>query len=390
MSTRPSSAAGRQHETTSAILDAARQVVAERGLSQLSLRVVAERAGVSVGTISYRIGDRATLVDALARRERAFVAAEADVWRSRLDPIDPRDADCLADLVDAWLGACATADRTPALMQSELVSAAHRDTALAEHVAAATQAQAGMWRALLGEGPDAERLGRRIAAYCVDERPFSILLDGDADYRLLRASTIRALLRGREQAPPPAADAWHARLVARLEEPSRAAFEAGEVPRGAKAAIAERIADRIMSGGIEALSHRAIAQALAMPVSSIAHHFPAQRDILLGGVETLYRRLRAEVSRADGASPAGFAVVALGHEMALAALRDPGFRPFAIDMRRRRAENVHLLMSQLLTGAPHADRALTQAYVMAMVGFALGGLAERKGGWDAEKVLARI
>jgi len=380
----------RPGDAGSAILDAAREVAVERGLGQLSLRVVAERAGVSVGTISYRIGDRGALIESLARREVVLTEAEASRWADRMGGIAPGNIDLLSDMVRAWLAACGHANRVPAVMQSELLSAAYRDARLAEPVAAITGAHTDMWGAMLDGWDEADRLARRIAAYCADERPFSTLLGADTDYGLLRASTIRALLRDRNAAPSSTTDAWHMRLVARLEEPARAAFDAGEPPHGAKAAIAEHIADMLIAGGIETLSHRSIAQALAMPVTSLAHHFPAQRDILLGGVEALYRRLRSEVQHAAGERPAGATVIVLGHEMALAARREPGFLPFAIDMRRRRAENVHPIISHILTGSEGADHALTQAYVMAMIGFGLGGLMGRERRYDYEEILRRI
>lgn len=390
MSKRSSSLAERPGDAGSAVLDAAREVVAERGLGQLSLRVVAERAGVSVGAISYRIGDRAALVESLARREVVLAKAQGAQWAHRMGGIAPGNVDFLSDMVGAWLGACGNADRVSALMQSELLSAAYRDAGLTEHVAAITAAHLGMWRAMLDGWDEADRLALRIAAYCADERPFSTLLGADTDYGLLRASTIRALLRDRNAAPSSTTEAWHMRLVARLGEPARAAFDAGEPAHGARAAIAERIADMIIAGGIETLSHRSIAQQLKMPVSSVAHHFPAQRDILLGGVEALYRRLRSEMEDTTGERPAGTAVVVLGHEMALAARREPGFLPFAIDMRRRRAENVHSIISRILIGGGDADHALTQAYVMAMVGFALGGLMGRDRRYDYEEMLRRL
>ncbi|WP_448662594.1 TetR family transcriptional regulator [Sphingomonas sp. CJ20] len=381
----PSSAEPRPRDPVSAILDAAREVVAERGLGALSLRVVAERAGVSVGTISYRIGDRAALLDALAQREAERAAGDCTGWGERVGRISTGDTAWLADVIDAWLQSCAGTGRTAAIVRSEMVSAAYRDAALAPLVTAITTAEWQMWQAMLADWPDPARLARRIAGYCVDERPFAILLADESAYALLRASTLRGLLRMPGVAGVSPASAWHMRLIGQLEAPARAAWDVGEAPGGARAAIAERIADRIIAKGLDAVSHRAIAQATAMPVSSVAHHFPTQRDMLLGGVEALYLRLRSEVRAAtDGAAdrPAGTAVVALGHEMALGALREPGFLPFAIDMRRRRAENVHAIVSRALNGSEEGDRAVAQAVVMGVIGSNLGGIGPREPGLD--------
>lgn len=388
------STAVRYDDPVTVILDAARDVVAERGLAQLSLRIVAERAGLSVGTISYRIGDRAALMDSLAEREAALAAAANADWADRIGSPPAGDAAALADLVTGWLRDCAGAERRTAIVQSELASAAYRDPALADAVSAITESQVAMWRALLAGWPNAARLAERIACYTVDERPFSILLDGIGAYALLRASTIRALLHGASGAARPGASQWHLHLVDLLGEPARAAWDAGDPPRGARATIADRIADLIVEHGLAPLSHRLIAQAMAMPASSVAHHFPTQRDLLLGGVETLYLRLRSELRAAPdgaaGARPAGSAVVALGHEMALGALREPAFLPFAIDMRRRRAENAHPVVSRILTGDEDADRGITQAYVMAMVGMAMGARLPRIAEPDFGVMLERL
>lgn len=81
--------AARTAEGNAAILDAARAVIAQRGLAGMSLRTVAEHAGISVGSISYRIGDRAALVMAIVDREIEIMAAIAQDWLTRLDGIDP-------------------------------------------------------------------------------------------------------------------------------------------------------------------------------------------------------------------------------------------------------------------------------------------------------------
>ncbi len=385
---------GRSADPVTAVLNGARDVVAERGLGQLSLRVVAERAGLSVGTISYRIGDRAALIGALAEREIALADEQCAVWERRIVSVPSGDRTRLADTIGAWLHESANSEKTAAIVQGELVAGAFRNNLLDRHVAAIALRQQRMWRALLSGWPEPERLALRIASYCIDERPFSVLLDGLGDYVLLRASTIRGLV-----ADPTAANVqhdagWHMHLVGLLETPARAAFAAEPPTHGAKAAVAERIADIIIKNGLAILSHRSIAQALAMPVSSVAHHFPTQRDLLLGGVETLYRGLRAEVramkSDVGNAQTAGSAVVALGHEMALAALRDPAFLPFAVDMRRRRAENVHAAISRILTGSDAADRGMIQGYVMAMIGMALGGIAGRGHRHHYEAMLEKI
>lgn len=379
-----------------AIVDAARDLVAERGLAALSLRALAERAGTSVGSISYRIGDRAALVEAIAAREVELAERDLERFRRDMAGIDALASGCLADLVTAWLDDCALAGRTSAVVQGELLLKTQREPAGNGHVARLHALLQDRWGVAVADHPQAGPLAARIAGYCLDERPFSVLLAQEADYRLLRQSTLRALLRDLDEGPPPGGSRWHMALVERLAGPARIAIETGEPPQGNKAAIAEKIGDLILAQGIEGLSHRAVAREADAANSSVAHHFPAQRDLLLAGVEALYRRMRREIGTDDDADT-GYAVIVLTHEMALAASRDERFRPFAIDMRRRRAENVHAVISEQLTGRPDGDRAMTQAWTMAMIGhgFALaadpaGALRNAPRGWRAGEILVDL
>lgn len=366
--------AARTAEGNAAILDAARAVVAQRGLAGMSLRTVAEHAGISVGSISYRIGDRAALVMAIVDREIEIMAAIAQDWLTRLDGIDPVASGILPDLICEWLDLGER--RTSAIVVCELALSASRDPEALPGLGALFDAGGTLWNGLLGATPGGAALARRIASYCIDEQPFSLLLSTNADYRLLRQSTVRGLLRDDRILAREDWSDWHMRLVDRLAEPAAAALDkAAGLPEGAKAAIAEHIADVIIAQGVGALSHRVVAEASAMAASSVAHHYPTQRDILFAGVEAIYRRMRATLAASNGDAPGGGEITRLTHESALTAICNPAFLPFAIDMRRRRAENVHLQVAQGLGIPPNSDRPRTQAMVMALMGNSLRMLA---------------
>lgn len=363
----PARALASQREITG-IADAARRVVAAKGLSGMSLRTVAEEAHTSVGSISYRIGDRAALIAAVLDREIALMDETRQQWRERLGAHDPVASGVLPDLICEWLDQGAGARRTSAVVTCELALLAGREPqALPRFADLLDQAEA-LWRDLLPVSPQNAKLARFICRYCLDEQVFSILLADETDYRLLRHSTVRGLLRAGRGKADPAATQWHMALVDRLGVPAAAAHdETAAVPQGTKAVMADRIADIIVEQGVGALSHRIVAQAVGVATSSVAHHFPAHRDILFAGVEALYRRLRSQI-HANSARMTNGDIIRLTHECALAAMADPAFRPFAIDMRRRRAENVHALYAQWLGIAENADRAQVQAAVMASIG----------------------
>lgn len=364
----------RSLEGNAAILDAARTVIAQRGLSGMSLRTVADQAGISVGSISYRIGDRAALVSAIVAREIELLCAVAQSWQERFVGVDPVAAHILPDLICEWLDLAER--RTSAIVTCELALLASRDPQAIPDVKVLLDHGEQLWSDLLHAAPDPQALSRRVARYCLDEQPFSLLLADNVDYRLLRHSTVRALLRDDSPPIPDDRNRWHMQLVDRLAVPAAAALgKAAETPEGAKAVIAEHIADVIIAQGVGALSHRVVGQACAMAASSVAHHYPTQRDILFAGVEAIYRRMRANIQASGGTAPGGGEVIRLTHESALTAIWNPAFLPFAIDMRRRRAENVHVQIAEGLGISPNSDRPRVQAMVMALMGNSLRRLA---------------
>lgn len=352
------------------VVDAARRVIAAKGLSGMSLRTVAEEADTSVGSISYRIGDRAALIAAVLDREIELMAQTRTQWSDRVGAHDPLASGILADLVCEWLDQGAGARRISAVVTCELALLASRQPQTLARFALLLEQAEGLWHDVLAHTPQSAKLARLICLYCLDEQVFSILLSDETDYRLLRHSTVRGLLRtgSAAGAADPFATSWHMALVDRLGVPAAAAFdETALAPQGTKGAIADCIADIIVAQGVGALSHRTVAQGVGVATSSVAHHFPAHRDILFAGVEALYRRMRSRIDT-SGARMGSGDIIRLTQECALAALVDPAFRPFAIDMRRRRAENVHALYAQWLDIAENSDRARVQATVMASIG----------------------
>lgn len=355
------------------------------------MRTLAKRAGISVGSISYQIGDRAALLKALAERELELAQTRANSWIDHISPVPARALDCLADIVNAWLdygapGTNSDNERTGAIVQCALQNRAHRDPAGVNAIIEMYAIHRSMWEAICSAQPDASCLAARIAAYCIDERPFSLLLGGVTTYRLLRQSTVRALLCNPRDPVPSHASAWHMGLVDSLGEAAREASALPEPMQNSKAAMVEGIAALMLDQGLEGLSHRAVARRVDAPVSSVSHHFPTQRDLLLTGVEALYRQMRADLNNSQDQGRSGHTVILLSHEIALAALQEDYLRAFAIDMRRRRAENVLAPISLALTGKAECDRATSQAFIMALIGQSLATptlSVETRKGWRA-------
>jgi AcrR family transcriptional regulator len=87
--------------TRELILDAARAALVERGYSQLSLRPIAEAAGVGMGHIHYHFGTKQNLVlavlaaenDRLLERQRQMYAEDLPLWKQWEQACDFLDDD---------------------------------------------------------------------------------------------------------------------------------------------------------------------------------------------------------------------------------------------------------------------------------------------------------
>ena len=107
-----------------AILDAAEAVVAELGAHRLSLNLVAERAGISKGGLTYSFPTREALLNALTDRE--LVRYKAVVDAARGDGSDPRSL-LLAQLHAMRVATAAVDARTFSIMAAMTQSGAQLD-----------------------------------------------------------------------------------------------------------------------------------------------------------------------------------------------------------------------------------------------------------------------
>ena len=367
-------------------LRAARERIAVDGIRGLSMRTVAQGAEESLGSLNYHVGDKPALIAALIADGRAEADGVHDVWRERGGRVDLSDPGTLAHLVTAYIDEAANERRTASLTGCEILLAASADPATYATFGTVLDAEDAFWTGLLRNdcGASAGTMGRAIAAYCRDELPFSIAAAGNSDYRLLRAATIGRLsvgLMGDGDALSARFDA----LIAACGTDSASAPLPVDLPEGSKkAAIARHIADAIGETGVASITHRMVASRAGIPNSSVAHHFRTRADLLDAGMGALILAMREELNGADriGDARRGPAVIRATHSIALAAARDPGLRPVALDMRRRRGENVRGRIAAELGIDGALDGAAVQAAVMVLIG---SGLAVQAcGGVEAD------
>ncbi|MES2056399.1 MAG: TetR family transcriptional regulator [Pseudomonadota bacterium] len=359
--------------STLPFLNAARSRIAASGIRGLSLRSVAQDAGTSLGALNYSIGDKAALIAQLIDEERAERRAMHGIWLERTEELDLAVPETLSAIVAAYLDEAATMRRDAALTGCELLLEAGLDPASYPGIADLLDEEEGFWSTCLARdhGVRAQAFGQAIACYCRDELPFSIAAPHDPNYRLLRAATIDRLAAGLAGSGTGLASHFET-LVAACGSPQAMTPLTIDLPMGSKKAeLARHIAGIITDRGVANVTHRLVAARAGVPNSSIAYHFRTRVDLLDAGMGALVLDMRQELSSGvdrDLSRRHGPAVIRATHSIALAAARDPALVPFALDMRRRRAENVRSLVGATIGGPAGLDDAATQAAILVMIG----------------------
>lgn len=376
------------------IAAAARALVAEEGLKGLTLRKVAGRAGLSLGGVSYQIGDKADLVRRLVDDAGALRRQRQEAWLGRARRADLADPAVLAAFVAGYLDEQAQPDREHALTLAELVLEAGREPAPPAEIAALVRSEIDFWRAALTDSPGGATHGEAVAHYCQDELPFALALGGDPDYRLLRAAVSARLADRLRDTGGRGFAAGFDDLVAAMDARAVDIRRPSAVdPDSPRARIAAAVASLIEAEGVAAVTHRAVAAMAATPNSTVAHHFRTRDDLLRAGVEALYRgSLGSTATEPDErAQRGGRSLMRATRALVLAAARDESLRPFALDLRRRRGEHMGPLTAPIGGDRP-LDPAAAQAAAMTIsgAGFARATLGEAPRAGDIAELLAGL
>ncbi len=353
-------------------------------LGELTLRPLAERASVSVATLTHHFGNKQGLLDALIGaaivREAAFVQHWEQVFSAL--PIAGRDvrSRMASTVFEDWIAR----NRAPLLVLLDLLRSPDlaqggRD-ALRRWVAVAGP----FWSAVLFGTNDKTALA---LGYVIDEAAFALGAPGHPLYRALRQLCLETLV-ARTAAGQPAGDGleqlFHG-LVAALEP---VAIPPGCEQLGPRSrAIVEATATLLTSPVHQAITHRSVAQAAGVSAATVVYRFGSTEDLIVAGIYGVIDRFRRDRSGLGPSSPTPVAdLVRATGMVALASARLPDLVPHALDMRRRRGENVKAdLLVQ--AGAPQelaADPIFRQLFAIALCGSqrladALGGAIDADG-----------
>jgi AcrR family transcriptional regulator len=101
------------------LLDAARELMAERGLPQVTLREVADRAGVKPALVAYYFGGKKGLLDAVTEQ----VAAEIRESLASIAAIEGSAPERLRGLIEGWVSVISKVPYAPRLLLEQVLFA---------------------------------------------------------------------------------------------------------------------------------------------------------------------------------------------------------------------------------------------------------------------------
>lgn len=351
-------------------------------LAGLTLRPLAKRAGVSVATLNHHFGNKTalleTLVDQAAEREISF----AQHWRDRLFKISVHNANDRAVLAkvifDAWLGSNQREKlvlldfiQTPNLLETKgsRLIAWHREMGL-------------FWSEVFF-GTD--QFPQLALGFAIDEAAYTLAAPEDPAYAALRSLCLGRLIEcqhGGDQT----SEYLFASLVTSLRPGSLPARMADLKPRART--IVNRVADMLKEHDGEPITHRTVAAKCGISPATVVYQFGSIEELISAGLYGLIEKFHLRLKDKDDASPLPFSdIVRATGLIALKATRMPALREHAIDMRRRRGENVTIAALSEIGFPDHLsmDPAFRQVYAMCIFGtrrlaYAFGGPADHQAG----------
>lgn len=339
-------------------------LIAQDGLSALTLRALAQRAGIGVSSITHLTGNKSQLIDLLIKRA---MECDADLQAGFSDWIKASsalNAQELTEGIDLVFETYAVKAPDLVVFFSELVLASATDPELSQMLHPWRTAQAEFWSkiAALSAHPKAAQLPDMLLGFFVDEITYTPALECLLAYRRLRRLCLHTLLSfDFLPADPRRSSPLFDRLVAELgaiDDPlsfDKGQGFANDPKRDTYAYAASQI---MVHEGLGTITHRSVAQRAGVAPSTLAYHFKTQDDLVSGAMVNIIRRLKETVAQGDGPTGSDTSAIS-GYEigrstqmLALQARRKPLYLGTAADMRRKRGIN---LTRKLNAGRPEGQ-----------------------------------
>jgi AcrR family transcriptional regulator len=175
------------------IIAAALELIAEKGLSELTLRPLAEKVGMSLNALTQTMGTKeqllAQVMVSAMERDNQFRAE----WLHRVKgmvPIGPSMRALLAEtILDDWV----VGQRPLACLLIDMVQEAGRQHDCPEILDAWLDQVAGFWAEILFDDP---RQADASLGYILDEAGFSLFAHANPAYRMVRALCLHRFTGG--------------------------------------------------------------------------------------------------------------------------------------------------------------------------------------------------
>lgn len=364
---------------TADLVQAACLIVERDGLAGLTLRPLAEALGVSVSVLTNRHGSRSGVLAAICAAARTRDAILLDEWHGTLAQAGTPTPAIAAELSEAFLDDLCTRGRPLSFLFLELMHASGGDDALRAALQPWADARRALWDRLPAHALPAA-LRDWWYGYMIAEVAYGLALNTLPAYRILRRLCLRRVFAGGAAAAPEPEDM-------RLFAPVAAHLQAGAAERIAvhrtddavAAGIARACGIRLAAHGVSALTHRAIAQDVGIPHTTLSYRFPTQHDLVLAGLEHIVAHVLAAVEADTLADTERLRTQDDGRRLdlaraslavAAAAARMPALVPHAARMRSRRGSNLARVFRKYLPGAAGIDTLCVQVVSLGLTGLA--------------------
>lgn len=364
------------------MLGAACHIVGAEGVAGLTLRPLAAALGVSVTVLSTHYGNRADVIAAVCDAARLQDQLLLAGWRDMLDILGRLSPCIAAELAETILEELATRHRALSTLYLEMLHACTWDASLSAAFSAWSNERRNFWTAF---AEHADMTPALLACgwwqgYIIAELAYSVVLSPVSSYRMLRRLCLRRLFAGGVATGADASDsALFTLLLERMQVVSgELSADGGDGRAPSWAAPAARACGRQLAAqGMSGLTHRAIAMEIGIPHTTLSYRYPAQRDLVIAGLESIICHIRSSVEadsltelqrlRVEGdgkqldLARANFAV-------AIAASRMPELASYTADMRSRRGNNLAKVFIKYLPQARGIDALCAQVISLGLTG----------------------
>lgn len=380
------------------------ELVAAYGLDGLTLRPLAEKAGMSLATVTNLVGQKAGLLRVLADAANAVDSDVKAPFARLIARSAPLTGSDLAELCDSILEAQVTRKPRVTVLLGEMLLAAGRNESIATALMPWIEDQTRFWMAVAScaAGRDPAVVAPALLGLAIDEMAHGSALNGLEPYRRLRRLVLRRLCEGpivRED------DAVASALFDRCFEALGGVDDPIQIDKGARkltdskaerfaAAAAKILVDR----GAGAVTHRSVAAAANTATSTLAYHYRTREDLIRGAMIQIIRQLKQSLNAVAPQESAhvgltsGYDITRSTFALALEASRNPLYLGTAADMRRKRGINYRAYLNQRLPDARRIDALGAQTLSIVAMGTALlhGGAGAAQAAAESRSVVTAL